>query len=109
MTSLTPTEQATVTRMGIHDEDILRDMETRYGEHVPCCECEQAATVRVRCRCCPTSGVYCPAHHEELRTILLARLAAAWADRTRWVYCANCKTTFSRHSTLSDLIEESGL
>lgn len=109
MTSLTPTEQATVTRFGIHDPDIIRGMEEHYGDHVPCCSCDNPATVRVRCTCCPTTAVYCPTHLEELRVILLGRLAAAWVDRNRLVHCTSCGHIFSRHSILSDLIEESGL
>lgn len=36
MTALTPMEQATVTRFGIHDDDVIADMELR-GDDTPRC------------------------------------------------------------------------
>lgn len=109
MTSLTPTEQATVTRFGIHDDDVIADMVKHRDAFVPCHDCDKPATVRVQARCCPSTDLLCDLHHAELRVLLVERLAEAWKDRNRCVHCTSCGHIFPRHSTLGDLIVEGEL
>ncbi len=106
---LSSIEHAKVISAGIHDDDVIADMVKHLDAFVPCHDCDRPATVRVRARCCPSTDLLCDLHHAELRVLLMERLAQAWKDRNRCVHCASCGHIFPRHSTLGDLIEESGL
>lgn len=61
-TVLSPAEQDEVTRFGIHDRDVITDMEKRL-DTPPSCEsrerCERPATVVLRHRCCGLTELVC--------------------------------------------------
>lgn len=62
--SLSPAEQQEVTRFGIHDDDVLRDMEMHLGDEIGCsrAECEAAASWSLSARCCGASLQLCTTH-----------------------------------------------
>lgn len=82
---LSPAEQAEATRFGIHDEEILRDIEERLDDDLRCTvgECEAAATVRVLHRCCAHMHLVCDPH--------LARARRGWALNTAFVARTRCE------------------
>lgn len=73
MTILSPTEQAEVTRFGIHDEDVITDLEERMDETPRCVvsqlgvKCTATATHVLVCRSCGRQcGLVCTPHVEEI-------------------------------------------
>ncbi|WP_307470105.1 hypothetical protein [Microbacterium sp. SORGH_AS_0505] len=62
--TLSPAERAEVTRFGIHDDDVLRDMESRLDEEIGCsrAQCDAAASWSISARCCGVSLQLCTAH-----------------------------------------------
>src|SRR5690606_6750517 len=90
-TTLTPAEQAEVTRFGIHDEDILRDLEGRWDDEIPCGakKCETAATVQVSSRCCGRCMFMCSRHLVKMIALTQRDLSAP-----KGADCKSCGTFF---------------
>lgn len=84
MTSLTPTEQATVTRFGIHDDDVIADMVRHRRKRPRCDHDRRRGVVRMACRNCHLGETWCRRHHrtfvKDLRT-------------ARTIWCPNCDVT----------------
>lgn len=68
MTSLTPTEQATVDRFGIHDEDIINQL---VGDDTPACQVSACGATASHVLVCPhcnrQCGLCCTPHTERIR------------------------------------------
>lgn len=72
---LSPAEQDEVTRFGIHDEDVLRNMEEHWADDVPCNRCKSPATWVLICRgTCQQRGFVCAPCLEQVRAICALRL-----------------------------------
>ena len=83
--ALVPAEQAEVSRFGIHDEDILRDLAEHADDPIPCIIGGEASPKRIIVRCCGAYFTMCDQHAAEHR--------ALWAGevRRRGVICHYCK------------------
>lgn len=67
MTALSPAEQAEVTRFGMFDEDILRDMETHWDDALSCSRCDHDAAWKVVCRGGCARGALCDTCLDKVR------------------------------------------
>lgn len=67
---LTASERGEVSRFGIHDLDILADMEEHADDVVPCVQCGQESSHAVICRgqACSVRATICTPHLTQLRT-----------------------------------------
>lgn len=83
---LSPAEQQDVTRFGIHDEDVIADLEN-HGDEVPTCDgCPSPAVARIVHTCCSTVELQCAPHLTALRKWI--------EERDRVVICTACRTRF---------------
>lgn len=65
--TLSPTEHAEAVRYGIHDTDVLAEME-EHADDVAACEaegCEKGITKLTRLRCCDSGWRTCDEHFAE--------------------------------------------
>ena len=68
--ALTPTEQAEVDRFGMHDEEVIADLERNQDEEPGCqvARCDDTATHALVCRSCRRQcGVVCDPHAARIR------------------------------------------
>lgn len=67
---LTPTEQAEVDRFGMHDEEVIADLERNQDEEPGCqvARCDDTATHALVCRNCRRQcGLVCDPHAARIR------------------------------------------
>lgn len=76
---LSPVEQDEVSRFGIHDLDVLAEMEERADDVPPCSRaaCDRPAEVFLAMRCCGTGWLMCEPHLRRLRAGATEFLKAA--------------------------------
>lgn len=67
--ALTPAEQATIDRFGLHDEEILRDIAEHANDTIPCVIDGKPATHRIIMRCCNATGLMCTKHAAKHRRV----------------------------------------
>lgn len=105
--SLTVEEQLHVDGIGIHDYDILAEMEEHADDVLPCCQrdCKAGAAVRIMMRCCPHFADYCDSHHGELRRLqhlfLMKIVGQGMAPK-----CTHCSHLYPLGSTYDDIYRE---
>ena len=99
MSILSPAEQAEVTRFGIHDEEILRDLEEHWDDEIPCGakKCETAATVQVSSRCCGRSMFLCARHYGRMVAVTQHHLCAP-----KGADCVSCGHFFPSGTRFDD-------
>ncbi|WP_295851266.1 hypothetical protein [uncultured Microbacterium sp.] len=97
--TLTPAEQAEVTRFGAHDEEILRDLAEHANEVIPCEWEDAAASWRITIRCCSTDSMVCQKHRDAIRDTVTSSPSARF-------HCVHCGTYFPRGSAYPDIIRE---
>jgi hypothetical protein len=98
--ALSPSEQSEVSRFGVHDEEMLRDLAEHADDTIPCEWEDATASWRVTMRCCSTDSMVCQAHRDIIRDTVTGSPTGA---RFR---CVHCGAYFPRGSTYSDIIRE---
>lgn len=83
---LSPAEQAEVDRFGVHDADVIADLERMSDESPGCDSCDAAATVAIRMVCCGDSGLACDR--------CLASLRSDLAESKHRRFCGVCGHKF---------------
>lgn len=98
--TLSPAEQAEVTRFGMFDKEILEDLEKNWGDTVPCArdDCDTPAVWRVGLRCCPGIIVLCQTHHGESIQRLIRYTALGP------VHCVTCRHTWAKNTPVDEII-----
>lgn len=98
--TLTPAEQAEVTRFGAHDEEILRDLAEHANEVIPCEVEGNPAVWRLATRCCGSAIFVCQPCRDDVVEGLPAELA-----QQPWL-CLACEHIFAQGSLYADVMRE---
>lgn len=99
--TLSPEEQLHVDAIGIHDLDVLADMEEHADETPQCVAGEHLAVARVVATCCGNSVLTCRDH-------LTAHIV--WAEMQLvlggGVKCSGCGRQFEYPTTVEEILRE---
>lgn len=95
---LSPTEQAEVTRFGIHDEDVFEGIVEHRDDEVQCADCAVTAQWSMKRACCGRIRNVCQGHLDWWKRWLDANLAVTFVD------CAYCYTRIRQGTPLSEIV-----
>lgn len=99
---LSPAEHAEATRFGVHDEEILRDIEEHLDDETMCETCEKSAIAwRLEMRCCGTQSLVCAGCRASIREYV-----GSTRMRGRLLRCGHCKHHFPPLVTFDEAIAE---
>lgn len=102
--TLSPTEHAEAVRFGMHDKEILDELE-EHADDVAACEaegCEKGITKLTRLRCRDSGWRTCDEHFVEGRQQAVDFLAHCAAKRSRPT-CLGCRHIFPKFSIFDDV------
>jgi hypothetical protein len=94
--TLSPDELARVNGFGLHDEEQIRLMEEHLNDVVACCiaECDAAAVLTLKTRCCRASANFCAGHYAVKRI--------GW-PRVFETVCADCEHAFVMYPAFDEV------
>jgi len=102
MTAPAPTllEQATIDRLGIFDEEILRELAEHADQPLECSmpSCAKPSAWRVSMRCCDASAEFCDGHGRRVIRKMRRRLARPGVPT-----CTMCEHEFPKGATLEEI------
>ena len=101
---VSPTEEATITRFGMFDTEIITDLENHFHDILPCDEddCTAESTHLVQIRCCRNPATFCTDHYTTARSSMALRLARMGLNGIHPT-CAKCGHRFPVWSLFEDI------